>query len=228
MGRPQTHHGMAGTERRHRRVAHQLQFADAVTTRQSEADSLTGDRFGIGRVVSPHARLLEPGHIGQVGHRARRLERFDEIGQSFAVARQDPRPRRCLPHEHVGHGAEEFHADQFLYHGEGVGQRVDKRTDHVVSINSQARRRVGAVPGPHTRWAGPARIEQRRRKRCLAAGAGQRHAPPQYMPQRWGSACAAIMSSARPASASRVASAGTSLSRSSSVATGPSRAITSA
>ena len=203
------------------------QLAHALAAGQRQAHGLGRHRLGIGGVIGPHARQLRagrrrPGRARPAPARTASMK----LGNACAVVRQHPRTRRRLAHEDAGHGAEEVLADQLLHDREGVGQRVDQRTDDVVAVHGQARGRIGAVPGAQAgrtgRGPGPA-ARPRTRPGCQVAGLCAAASCASPVDCRSAAARRAPASRPRraPASASRVASAGTSLSRSSSVGTAP-------
>ena len=150
-----------------------------------------------------------------------------KAGNACAVMRQHPRPRRRLAHEPCrpwrGRSPRPPVAATT---GKVVGQRVDQRADDVVAVHRQARGRVGAIPGAQARGtgtvAGPA---ARPRSRLAAAthAVASRPAVMRHPSTRRSAAAGARLPSRRRRGRLRPAgsaSAGTSLSRSSSVGTG--------
>ena len=181
------------------------------------------DRRRLGRVIGIAPGRLQPGDIGQIRHRRRRLEALDELGKIVAVLRKQRRPRPAAGNEAFRHAAEERFADQPHRHREALLERPRQPCHDIVAIDGEAPR-VGRA----ARRRQPGRcgrvLQQRRREfllrdalrhfRAQAALAGDRL---RRLVLR------SIMRSARTASESSVANGGTSLSHSISVATGPVR-----
>ncbi len=100
------------------------------------------ERCGISGVIGSQMKHFESRYVGQVGNGARWRKVRDEVRKRYPVLGQNRGSRRNRRNEDARHGAEEFVADQFAGHREGVRQRVDQRADHVVAVDGEALDRI--------------------------------------------------------------------------------------
>src|SRR5690606_14777926 len=117
--------------------------------------------------------------------------------------------------EDTCHRAEELLAHQLLRDREAVGEHVAQRAGDVVAIHGEAVRGIGAVPGDQAIGRRDVGVQQRRGKVGMG-GHAQTSMAATGAPRN--------SASARAASDTSASSPGTSLSRSISVATAPTRA----
>ena len=180
------------------------------------------ERHGVGGVISARARGFQARDIGQIGERCRRREGGDKGGEIVAVFAQDFRARRMRRHEQPRHREEEFLADDALGGGKARAQCVDKADHDIVAVDGKAAVRRPARVGGEAAGQRGVRIEQGLRELLLQGDHGR-------LPQAaWRAPARSRMALAACASAASTGQAGTSLSHSIRVGSGPAASITRA
>lgn len=171
-----------------------------------------GDGDGVRRMHGLKARHLEPGDVGQIGHCRRRGEVLDERGKVLAIACENGRAGWGGAHEQSRHRAKKRLTDELQAHREAVGERIDEGNDDIVAVHSETQAWVRAVPGRQTC-----------RERLISSKQGPREQLLRAHCRRSPGIGAAVPSrrSACRLSVHNTSKAGSSLSRSSSVGSGP-------